>query len=116
MHPCSRNGDEPNYGFGSSPNCKRLPFLATYQRLGARMPLRHAVHNGLRARVARPLSSWDVGKILTFSVFPLIPALAPIGYYMGAPWLSPLLVLVIVPLVDVVLRDDRSTDALGEHP
>lgn len=80
------------------------------------MPLRHAVQNALRGRVARPLSGWDVGKILTFSAFPLIPALAPIGYYGAAPWLSPLLVLVIVPLVDLVLRNDRSTDALREHP
>lgn len=62
--------------------------------------------------LARSLSAWDVGKLLTFSAFPLIPALAPIGYYSGAPWLAPLLILVVVPVLEVVLPDDRSTGAL----
>jgi alkane 1-monooxygenase len=51
---------------------------------------------------------WNTAKVLGFSLFPAIPMLAPLGYYMRAPWLGAAVVFVGLPLLDVVLRNDRS--------
>ena len=59
------------------------------------------------------LSACDVGKVLTFCAFPVIPLLAPIGHYAGAPWLSPVLILLCIPLLDLALPEDRSSEAVA---
>jgi alkane 1-monooxygenase len=53
-------------------------------------------------------STWNSAKVIGFSLFPAIPILAPLGYYVGAPWLSAAVVFLGLPVVDVVLKNDRS--------
>lgn len=47
-------------------------------------------------------------KIAGFTLFPSIPLLAPIGYYAGLPWLSPLFVFFAIPGLDVLIGSDRT--------
>lgn len=54
------------------------------------------------------LRTWYFAKIGAFTAFPALPLLAPIGYYTGRPWLSPLFVFVAVPFLDWMIGPDQS--------
>ena len=54
------------------------------------------------------LRSWYYFKLLGFSAFPIIPLLAPIGYYADLPWLSPLFVFFAIPGFDLLIGSDRT--------
>lgn len=43
-----------------------------------------------------------------FSLMLLVPALGPIGYSADTPWLSPFAIFVAVPLLDLILGDDKT--------
>ena len=44
---------------------------------------------------------WYYVKLLGFSAFPAIPLLAPIGYYAHLPWLSPVFVFAVIPVLEL---------------
>ena len=51
---------------------------------------------------------WYYAKIAAFSGFPALPLLAPAGYYLGAPWILPAFVFVGIPLLDLIIGEDRT--------
>jgi len=51
---------------------------------------------------------WRVAKFFAFSAFPTIPLLAPLGFYVDVPWLTPAVVLIGIPVSDFMLRKDES--------
>jgi alkane 1-monooxygenase len=53
-------------------------------------------------------AAWYYVKLLGFSAFPAVPLLAPIGYYLGLPWLSPVFVFAVIPVLDVLIGPDRT--------
>jgi alkane 1-monooxygenase len=53
-------------------------------------------------------SAWYYVKLLGFSAFPVIPLLAPIGYYARLPWLSPVFVFAVLPILDLLIGPDRT--------
>jgi alkane 1-monooxygenase len=53
-------------------------------------------------------SGWYFIKLLGFSAFPVIPLLAPLGYYAPLPWLSPAFVFVVIPVLDLLIGSDRT--------
>src|SRR5882762_8626240 len=53
-------------------------------------------------------SRWYFIKLLGFSAFPAIPLLAPIGYYAHLPWLSPVFVFIVIPVLDLLIGPDRT--------
>ena len=58
---------------------------------------------------------WYYLKLLAFSAFPIIPLLAPIGYYAHLPWLSPLIIFFLIPGLDLLIGSDR-TQPLDNPP
>ena len=52
--------------------------------------------------------SWNYVKVIAFSGFPALPLLAPVGYYIGSPWLLAAFVFIGIPLFDSIIGDDRS--------
>ena len=57
---------------------------------------------------------WYCLKLAGFSAFPVIPLLAPIGYYADLPWLSPLFVFFAIPGLDLLIGSDRTQPL--DHP
>ena len=53
-------------------------------------------------------SAWYYTKVAGFTLFPIIPLLAPIGYYEGLPWLSPFFVFFFIPGLDLLIGFDRT--------
>ncbi len=53
-------------------------------------------------------SIWYYAKLAAFSAFPIIPLLAPIGYYANLPWLSPLFIFFAIPGLDLLIGFDRT--------
>lgn len=51
---------------------------------------------------------WYYAKLTAFSLFPVIPLLAPIGHYAGVPWLSPFFIFVLIPGLDLLFGSDRT--------
>src|SRR6266853_1859670 len=51
---------------------------------------------------------WYCVKLLGFSAFPAIPLLAPVGYYAHLPWLSPVFVFAVIPVLDLLIGPDRT--------
>lgn len=47
-------------------------------------------------------------KAAAFSLFPVLPPLVLVGYYVGAPWTVPALVFVGIPLADTLIGADKS--------
>src|SRR5712691_6190044 len=61
-------------------------------------------------------SGWYYIKLLGFSAFPAIPLLAPIGYYAHLPWLSPVFVFAVIPVLDFLIGPDRTQPLLPPPP
>lgn len=59
-------------------------------------------------------SGWYYAKLLAFSAFPVIPLLAPIGYYADLRWLSPLFTFFAIPGLDLLFGFDRTRPL--DHP
>jgi alkane 1-monooxygenase len=53
-------------------------------------------------------AAWNSAKAGAFSLYPVIPLLAPVGYYADAPWLSAAIVFIAIPLLDLAFPNDRS--------
>lgn len=53
-------------------------------------------------------TAWYYSKLVAFSVFPVVPLLAPIGYYAGIPWLSPAFAFIGIPVLDLLIGPDRT--------
>lgn len=53
-------------------------------------------------------SVWYYLKLAAFSAFPIIPLLAPLGYYADLLWLSPLFVFFAIPGLDLLIGSDRT--------
>lgn len=53
-------------------------------------------------------ATWQNAKLVAFSIYPAIPLLAPIGYYLGVPWLSAVFAFLCVPILDALLPQDAS--------
>ena len=51
---------------------------------------------------------WYYAKLAAFSAFPIVPLLAPIGYYTGLPWLAPAFAFIGIPLLDLVIGADQT--------
>ena len=47
-------------------------------------------------------------KVVAFSLFPVLPPLVLIGYYVGLPWVVPAFVFIGIPLVDLLIGEDRT--------
>lgn len=53
-------------------------------------------------------ANWYSAKLAAFSAYPTIPLLVPVGYYLGAPWLTVAVAFVLVPILDLLLPEDGS--------
>ena len=62
----------------------------------------------MRSTSSLALSGWYYVKLLGFSAFPAIPLLAPVGYYAYLPWLSPVFVFAVIPVLDLLIGPDRT--------
>ncbi len=51
-------------------------------------------------------------KAAAFSLFPVLPPLVLVGYYIGLPWIVPVIVFVGIPLADLVIGSDESRPPL----
>lgn len=54
-------------------------------------------------------------KIAGYSLAIAIPALAPTAFAIGVPWLAPVIVFGVLPLLSLVIGEDRSLPVVGLH-
>lgn len=54
-------------------------------------------------------------KAVGFLLMVLVPILGPAGFLLGAPWLAPLVIFVVVPAADWVVGEDRTNIATRDN-